>query len=110
VANKLFLKVTTYKTASKLTRRLSSQDDWPLLILNINRCGILSMVTYLFSFSDHINIKCCEQVLKAELEDQEKSLKAAVALQEMPYGFLKNAAVEVTDRKIAYIRFLSEYF
>ncbi len=68
------------------------------------------MVTYLFSFSDHINIKCCEQVLKAELEDQEKSLKAAVALQEMPYGFLKNAAVEVTDRKIAYIRFLSEYF
>jgi hypothetical protein len=28
-------------------------------------------------------------VLKAELEDQEKSLKAAVALQEMRYGFLK---------------------
>jgi hypothetical protein len=31
----------------------------------------------------------CKQVLKAELEDQEKSLKAAVALQEMPYDFLK---------------------
>jgi len=29
----------------------------------------------------------CGQVLKAELEDQEKSLKAAVALQENAPGF-----------------------